>query len=753
MKKIFGVIFAVLFLSLSVNFSFAQKLTPPPNQSLPLNTASNVPQNFSTYSQVVFIELMSAISCQLSGINPIDPNGKCLGASGTDGKIGFVESGGALGFMNRGIAATYDFPASSSQYLAYVTSNFGLTKTANAQFGTGDGFRGLTPFLPIWAAFRNIMYLFFVLVFVVIGVGIMFRVKIDPRSVMTIQNAIPKIIIGLVFITLSYAIVGLMIDLMRISTYFIYGIMASIPGADIGGLKPSDIQGANPFTAANQLAGGTNAGGIAGIATNVTGSVVGSIKDAIGLGPGGGPSLDGLPAIKSVGDIFKGIVNNIPGMGLITGFLSKIPFVGGFVDLLKDVGVGTVSSFTNQSVANYLIHLVSVASGLFFGFQAAQIPTPEGTVGGGGSILGFGLSGTVGFGPGFFVSLPTAAIVGTAVTALTEVLLRELLPNLIAFFIILIAIFTAMFRLWFQLIKAYIYLFLFLIFAPFFIAFGILPGVQMGVGSWFRSVVANLAVFPATYMMLLLGKVLIDSVGQSNGNVFIPPLVGDFSNSMAGFAAILGMGILLLTPEVANIVKETLKAQDFKFASSIGRALGTGQGALGKPISGVKNELFGKDAFGVSKPGAKWAENKFGKFGRILAGGSIEDRTRDGKRMSDLTPEEKAKHEAEHGKIPWLRLPFGRKSSPIASSPKAEGTAGPGGESTGGETLAEKAKREALERSRARMASGGEADGEEIGKSAEGVAPDTTTPAGPPPPVDTGTDGEDKDDGTPENKA
>lgn len=621
MKKILIFFIAILFLSLSPIKSYAQTISMPPSQNLPLNTSSDVPKNFHSYTQVVILELMSAVSCQLSGINPLDPQGKCLGAEGKDGKIGFVENGGALGFMERGIAATYDLPVSSSQYIAYVTSNFGITKTANAAFGTGEGFKGLVPFIGIWSAFRNLMYLFFVLVFVLIGLGIMFRIKIDPRSVMTMQNVIPKIIIALILITFSYAIVGFMVDVMRVSTYFVYGVMSSIPNTDVAHLKPSDIQGSNPFTAANKLA--DDRGGISGISSSVTGVIVGSVKDAIGLGPGGDQGLAGLPSVPTIGGIVKGIINHIPGMGLITSFLSKIPFIGGFVDLLKDVGEGTVESVTNHSFANYLIHLVSFGAGLFYGFQAAQIPTPEGTVGGGGSIAGFGISGTTGFGPGFLVDLPMMAIVGTTVTTFTEVLLRELLPNLIVYFIILIALFTAMFRVWFQLIKAYIFLFLYLVFAPFFIAFGIIPGIETGPGSWIRNIAANLAVFPATYLMLLLGKVLIDSVGKSNGNVFVPPLIGDFSSSMAGFSAILGMGILLLTPEVVNIVRNALKAGDNKFGSAIGRSIGIGTGLAGKPISTIRHDLFGKDMMGAPKKGTEFMQRKFGPLGRIFSGGGI----------------------------------------------------------------------------------------------------------------------------------
>jgi hypothetical protein len=152
MKKFVGVIFAVFLTLLLTVKVHAQSPTPRAVMPLNLNTQSDVPQDFHTYSQVVFIEFMSSVSCQLSGINPLDPAGKCLGATGNDGKIGFVQSGGALGFMTRGIAATYDIPVSGGQYIASVYQNFGLTKTSYAAIGTGEGFRGLGPFLPIWSA-------------------------------------------------------------------------------------------------------------------------------------------------------------------------------------------------------------------------------------------------------------------------------------------------------------------------------------------------------------------------------------------------------------------------------------------------------------------------------------------------------------------------------------------------------------------------------------------------------------------------
>ena len=48
-------------------------------QNLDLGTNPDVPQNLSTYTQSVFIEITSAVSCLLSGVDPIRPNQPCLG--------------------------------------------------------------------------------------------------------------------------------------------------------------------------------------------------------------------------------------------------------------------------------------------------------------------------------------------------------------------------------------------------------------------------------------------------------------------------------------------------------------------------------------------------------------------------------------------------------------------------------------------------------------------------------------------------
>lgn len=129
-----------------------------------------------------------------------------------DSSTGLTYNNGAVGGVSSLISYLYlTPPVSSVDYIADLGNNLGIIKPAYAQ---GTGFNGLKPILGIWKSFRDIAYVFFVLVFLSIGFMIMFRVKINPRTVITIQNSIPKIVITMILVTFSYAIAGLVIDLM-----------------------------------------------------------------------------------------------------------------------------------------------------------------------------------------------------------------------------------------------------------------------------------------------------------------------------------------------------------------------------------------------------------------------------------------------------------------------------------------------------------------------------------------------------------
>lgn len=129
---------------------------------------------------------------------------------------GYREEDGAVGVMANLVTNLYSIqPASSVEYIADVGNSLNLASPAYAQ---GFGWTAFSPVLKLWKVFRNISYLAFVIIFVVIGFMIMFRAKIDPQTVISIQSALPRIIVALLLIAFSYAIAGLIVDLGQLLT-------------------------------------------------------------------------------------------------------------------------------------------------------------------------------------------------------------------------------------------------------------------------------------------------------------------------------------------------------------------------------------------------------------------------------------------------------------------------------------------------------------------------------------------------------
>ena len=118
-------------------------------------------------------------------------------------------------------------PASSVDYVNYVANNLKNNHVVSDTYAAapGYGFSSLAPILPIWRAFRNISYMLFAIAFVLYGVMIMFRVRIDGKTAASITLAIPKLIATLLMITFSYAIVGLLIDISTIFSALLIDVL------------------------------------------------------------------------------------------------------------------------------------------------------------------------------------------------------------------------------------------------------------------------------------------------------------------------------------------------------------------------------------------------------------------------------------------------------------------------------------------------------------------------------------------------
>lgn len=154
------------------------------------------------------------------GITPKNEGGGVDAGSNTI--IGSTRNRGIVGGIGNLIGYMYGYPAAkTSVAVADFMDSAHITPTAYAQ---GLGFASLNPILKLWKAFRNVAYMFFVVIFIVIGFMIMFRRRIGGQTAVTAQQAIPSVIVSLILVTFSYAISGLMIDFMYVLMFLIIGI-------------------------------------------------------------------------------------------------------------------------------------------------------------------------------------------------------------------------------------------------------------------------------------------------------------------------------------------------------------------------------------------------------------------------------------------------------------------------------------------------------------------------------------------------
>jgi hypothetical protein len=416
------------------------------------------PLNLDKYSNENFGGITAAAGINITGY--LDENGKPVAY-------------GAIPMLGKGITflATRP-PVMTSEYVADVIHNTGFAPQAYAQ---GIGFSGLSPVLVVWKAFRNISYFLLVIVFVVIGFMIMFRAQINPQTVVTIQTALPQIVITLILITFSYAIAGFVVDLIYLliflatEIFMFTDILASPDGA-----------------------------------TQAQNAIFGYSIFRVGL----------------------------------KFFLSPFEAAG--------------------SAAN---SVSAVVQGLF------------------------GLPGILDF-----------------------------IIDSLAYLIIAVAMLIAFFRTFFGLLMAYIGIIMATIFAPFQLLLNAFPGSN-AFNQWIRGLAANAAVFPAVAIMLIVGAYLVggedtnpplgisesgqtNGWGQEEGSGFIPPLIttrgGDFwdqDNEEFGvehMRSIIGLGIIMLLPEVVKLVKGAMGVEDKGIGDLVTANLQRGS----TPVTGVVGAPF-----------------------------------------------------------------------------------------------------------------------------------------------------------------
>lgn len=149
-----------------------------------------------------------------------------------DGDINYKNS--LFGKLAGAVSIPYANPPASGIYWAYSgLQNAGFApKTFAAE---GIGFAALKPLTGIWKLFRDLAFSVLVVYLIVIGLLIMFRFKINPQTVINLENSLPRIFITLILITFSFAIAGFMIDLMYVTSALAVSIVGGYSPTGPGG--------------------------------------------------------------------------------------------------------------------------------------------------------------------------------------------------------------------------------------------------------------------------------------------------------------------------------------------------------------------------------------------------------------------------------------------------------------------------------------------------------------------------------------
>lgn len=116
----------------------------------------------------------------------------------------------------------------------------------------GIGFYSIQPLAKVWATLRDVAYIILVLILITFGFMIMFRVKINPQTVISMENSIPRIVIALLMITFSFAIAGFLIDFMYIMIILVVALLGQAGGLDVPGLQARYVE-AGPGEIFNSL--------------------------------------------------------------------------------------------------------------------------------------------------------------------------------------------------------------------------------------------------------------------------------------------------------------------------------------------------------------------------------------------------------------------------------------------------------------------------------------------------------------------
>ena len=458
--------------------------------------------------------------------------------------------------------------ASYREWARTGLENAGLVP--HSQAAVGVGLAAIAPFKDLWMIFRNFAFLIMVIVMVVIGFMIMFRSKINAQTVISLENALPKIVIAMILITFSYAIAGLMIDLMYISMGLIIQLFSANASAPY---KAQDI--------INLVFFGTSWDAITSLFIR---------------------NFDTSQVSQAMYDFIPDVVRTI-----LESLVSLFSFKAMFY--LAGAIVGMPSG-QNSNASKYLKGVgKDILSFKSFTSKASLITKV---------VDGVETQPAIG---------AVARIVITLVELITPILFAPMILKGILVLILWLSLFFVMFKIFFMFLSSYIQIMLLVIFSPFILITEMVPG-KSAFGTWIKSLFINLLTFPLFLVLILLARAImttystqaqaIQFTGQS---IFVPahtaPLWGPpflWGMNSEAFSAIIGASLLFMAPDLIKSFKEMtgikpMTQMNLKFSSFFAGATGLVGGAMG--VAGQYHSIAGMFL------GPTAAHEGFKKFGPV----------------------------------------------------------------------------------------------------------------------------------------
>ena len=409
-------------------------------------------------------------------------------------------------------------PPSSFYYWAKGTlENAGFAPKTYAQ---GIGFAALTSFQPIWKVFRNLAYLIIVIVIVVVGFMVMFRVGGGGKNAVTLESALPKLVIALLAISMSYALAGLLIDVMYLSIALIINLLGPIAG---------------------MVSLGEQTRFISGIITGSPVDLLGTLLFGVGASDNDYYLLAGS-LYSLVPWYFQAVIDGLVSNTLV-GVLGS--WKGG------SLGKPTTSS-NGKDIVTYVSR--SLTNGVKKVYGALRGIKDVGQAGGGALEIG-----TVATLLHVLVGMIATGFMGGVVVRLGLALL--LILGMIVIF----------YRLFFMLIGNYIEIILSVLTSPLTLMLEAIPG-QNAFVNWVRGLAVCIGVYPIVLAIMLVTRAITNTAG-TNVPMWAPPFVTQLTDQTSLQTIVAGV-LIYSIPNIVKAYKQKLKP-----ASAID-SMGIGLGSL-----------------------------------------------------------------------------------------------------------------------------------------------------------------------------